>query len=707
MDIFQSCHYINDYILAKNDLAARNELIKLLHYHQVNDLSYSPLVNHFIRLTGLYPYLQPKTSSWQERVVIDAFKVDIGGREATLHREQSALLKKLIEGNNIAVSAPTSFGKSFVIDAFIAIRRPANVMIIVPTIALTDETRRRLYKKFSKEYKIITTTDVEVSERNIFIFPQERAMHYFNKLDSIDMLIIDEFYKASSNYDKQRSPSLLKAIIKLGTKAKQKYFLAPNIASITKNVFTEGMIFEDKLGFNTVYLDRINLYEDIRNDIGLKSSALLKILFENRTKSLIYAASYGQIKIVSDILIDNLQMSDSEILADFSSWLSENYQQNWALTKLIKLGVGIHNGQLHRSIGQIQVKLFEEENGLETIVSTSSIIEGVNTSAENVIIWRNRKSGGNSILDSFTYKNIIGRSGRMFKHFVGKIYLLEKPPIDDETQLDIPFPDSILGDIDEDLYKESLTNDQLDKIAVFKKEMYGILGKESYDRLLKENIFQSNDSDFIKDLAREMKQHPENWNGLSYLNSEDVDNWDRLINKLIYLRPGEWGDGPYGVQHRKFLAFIKILPRNWDLTIPEILGILNEEDIDIDQFFKLERIASFNLSALANDINTLYKEIVNNGVDISPFISKVSHAFLPSVVYQLEEYGLPRMISKKLHKVGIIDFFAEELNIHNTIDIFLKYGLENILEVKSLDSFDRYILTYFYDGISDSDEFNT
>ncbi|MFC6101235.1 DEAD/DEAH box helicase [Olivibacter domesticus] len=700
MDIFATCHIINDYISANEDLKARNELIKLLDYHRSNNLSYSPIVNHLIRVTGLYPYLQEENSNWQERFILEAFKVDIGGREATLHREQSHLLKKLIEGQNIAVSAPTSFGKSFVIDAFISIKKPQNVMIIVPTIALTDETRRRLCKKFSGSYKIITTTEVALAEKNIFIFPQERAMHYFNKLDTIDMLIIDEFYKASSKYDKERSPTLLKAIIKLSAKAKQKYFLAPNIASIVSNVFTEGMIFEDKLGFNTVYLERKDLYNEIGKDLVKKENALLKILFENKAKSLIYAASYPQIEMVSRLLIANIPLSENLLLIEFATWLSENYLSNWTLTSLISRGVGIHNGQMHRSLSQIQVKLFEEERGLETIISTSSIIEGVNTSAENVIIWRNRKSGSNSILDSFTYKNIIGRGGRMFKHFIGKIFLLEKPPIDDHTQLDIEFPDSILGDIDENLYKDSLTTDQISKIAVFKKEMYDIIGQESYERLLRENILQSNDSEFIKSIARDMKEQPEEWNGLSYLNSDDSNNWDRLLYKLINLRPGEWGDGRYSEQHSKFVAFIKILPNNWTYTIPEMLDVLDKYDIDINQFFKLERIASFNLSALASDINVLYKEIINNGVDISSFISKVSHAFLPSVVYQLEEYGLPRMISKKLQNAGIINFFDEQLTIHGALEIFKKVNIAEIKQYTFLDSFDKYILDYFYEGVT-------
>ena len=149
MDIFDSCRIINDFLSQNDTLSARNELIGLLGYHEDNEIEYSPIVNHLIRETGLYPYIKPSTAFWQDRFVYDAFKVDVGEKEpVTLHLQQSALLKKLLRGDDIAVSAPTSFGKSFVIDAFISIMAPKNVVIIVPTIALTDETRRRLYPKF-------------------------------------------------------------------------------------------------------------------------------------------------------------------------------------------------------------------------------------------------------------------------------------------------------------------------------------------------------------------------------------------------------------------------------------------------------------------------------------------------------------------------------------------------------------------------------
>jgi hypothetical protein len=67
------------------------------------------------------------------------------------------------------------------------------------------------------------------------------------------------------------------------------------------------------------------------------------------------------------------------------------------------------------------------------------LIEGVNTAAENVIIYDRRKS--KNVLDFFTYKNIQGRAGRMGKYFVGKVFVLEKPPDDEEFVVDYAVDD--------------------------------------------------------------------------------------------------------------------------------------------------------------------------------------------------------------------------------------------------------------------------
>jgi hypothetical protein len=699
--VFEKCDSINELLTYNKDFQAREELIKLLDYHLENQIDYNPLVNHLIRETGLFTYLQKETSNWEERYVYEAFKVNVGDKEPiTLHREQSMLLKKLLEGKDIAVSAPTSFGKSFVIDAYIKIKKPKNVLIIVPTIALTDETRRRLYKKFANEYKIITTTEVEPSDKNIFIFPQERAINYLNKVDYFDIMIIDEFYKVSKNFDKERSPSLIKAIIKLGNKSKQRYFLAPNISSVQENPFTKEMEFI-KLDFNTVFLDVKELYQEIGKDEEKKTEKLIEILSLKDTKSLIYAGTYSNIATVSNIINTRFAEQNIEILNQFAVWLSKNYSYNWSLTNLIKRGTGIHNGRLHRSLSQIQVKLFEENNGLSNIISTSSIIEGVNTSAENVILWMNKN--GKSGLNDFTYRNIIGRGGRMFKHFIGKIYILDKPPASEPTQLDLPFPDEILGDIDGELYGNVLTKEQVAKIEYYQEEMSEILGEQVYRRLKDESVFQSSNADLIKTIAIDMSKNPDSWNGLSYLNSPNRDKWDDNIYRIINLKPGSWE-----TKSSTFVAFIKVLRDNWFKSIPELLKNLEPYDVGIEDFFKLERNVSFKFASLLKDVNVLQKEILKNkNYDISRFVAWTSHAFLPSVVFQLEEYGLPRMISKKIHNSGVIDFLNSDLTIHKSIYLFKEIGIDKIKKGVELDTFDNYILDYFYKGIKTIDEEET
>ena len=87
--------------------------------------------------------------------------------------------------------------------------------------------------------------------------------------------------------------------------------------------------------------------------------------------------------------------------------------------------------------------------------------------------------------------------------------------------------------------------------------------------------------------------------------------------------------------------------------------------------------------------------------DISPFISKLSHVFLPKTVYELEEYGLPRMISKKLHKSGLINLEDDDISLDQTLNqlkqLSNKYT-ESELYTK-LHPFERYILKYFFDGL--------
>ena len=698
MEIYEECAIINDLLQANEEVEARNRLICMLDQLGKDEIPYSPLINHLIRATGLFPYLDPDTSNWQDRFIFESFKVDIGEETSrTLHREQSRVLKDLLDGVNLAISAPTSFGKSLIIDAYIAIKKPINVLILVPTIALTDETRRRLGKKFSGEYKIVTTSEVELGEKNILIFPQERAIHYHDKLETLDLLVVDEFYKASQDFDKERSPALLKAMMKLGVKASQKYYLAPNISQLIPSLFTRDMQFLS-MDFNTVFLKKYELYEAIETD-AQKNDALLRILGKQETKSLIYAGTYPNVASVSNLLIEKIEKIEkkhSKLLSAFSSWLSENYHPDWKLTALVARGIGVHTGQLHRSLSQIQVRLFEEkQGGLQTLVSTSSIIEGVNTSAENVIVWSNKN--GPLKLNDFTYRNIIGRGGRMFKHFVGRIYILAKPPSPTVTPLELTIPDKLLANMDDEKYTKELTKEQLAKLLQYNLGMERIFGRESFDRLKSEGLLNSGDTVLIAAIASAISSNERIWRGLARLNNfSNTKSWSSILYDVMKLVPAGWD-----VPHGKFAEFINVISLNWTLSIPELLDQFSKNDVTIEEFFKMERSATYKLTALLNDVNIIQMEIFPaHNIDISPFIARLSKAFLPSCVMDLEEYGLPRMLTRKIHAAGLVNFESEELALHSALDLLRGMQSEIFERVKDFDSFDKYVLDFFFDGIA-------
>ncbi len=692
MDDFEICREINNLLLLGNEVSARNKLICLLDDLNKAKRPYSQLVNHMIRAMGLYPYLRDENSSWDQRFIYRAFEVDVGRKMATLHREQASVLAKLLDGKNIIVSAPTSFGKSFIVDAYISAKKPVNVLIIVPTIALMDEVRRRLFKKFSVNYSIITAPDTPLGIKNIFIFPQERVFRYLSVLDKIDLLVIDEFYKISEKYDRERAPLLVKAIIKLSKLANQKYYLAPNIKKIDHNEFTKDFEFIELLNFNTVYLNIQETYKEIGKDKKKKEKKLIDIVCSLRQKTLIYAGTYSEIKNVAEILIKKIQPVNRVHAKFFAIWLRKNYQADWMIADLAERGIGVHNGSMHRCLSQLQIQLFERKNGFDSIVSTSSIIEGVNTSAQNVIIWRSKI--GREKLNDFTYKNIIGRGGRMFKHFVGNIYLLDTPPEPHDAQLKVELPDKILGSLDEIHDVDQLDKRQVEKIIEYRKKMSLIVGERNFATMKRDNLLQDSDADFLLSLATDMSEYPEKWRGFSYLNSSNPKDWTRMLYEILDLKRGFWKDKP-----SKIVNTTKAIAHNWDFELLHIISSLKKEEIYIDDFFKLERIITFKLSTLLNDVNQLHKIIINPSVDISTFIVKMSRAFLPSVVYHLEEYGLPRMISKKIHVAGLINFEDSEMSLLHTLEKFNSIGINEVLKIKSLDGFDRYVVRFFFDGI--------
>ena len=699
--VFNECREIAFLLNEGKEVPAREKLIRLLDYLWSNKIDKDALVNHLIRATGLFPYLESENADWRDALVADLFRVDVGeAKPVVLHREQSRVLKTLLEGKSVVVNAPTSFGKSFVIDALISIKKPTNVIIIVPTIALTDETRRRLFKKFSEEYQIISTADAELGKKNILVFPQERALNYCNRITNLDLLIIDEFYKADSKYDSERAGSLISVLARLKHRAKQSYFLMPNIDELNDNLFTKGMV-QIPTEFKTVVLDRHPLYKNIREGSSAKKKALSGLVKElQHTKSLVYASTPGEVGRVAGYIRDSLPVClSSSLMQEFSEWVGKNYGMGWGFVEDIRHGVVRHNGAFHRSLAQLCVRVFDKCDDCHYLVATSSLIEGVNTSAQNVILWSNKK--GRSVdLDPFSFKNIMGRSGRMFRYFVGHIYELAKPPeILTQDTLDLRIDtEDLYAYVDEEK-QHYLTEDQIKAIKSQKIELYNEFGKDFFQRVFREDSLKVLDLGKVRELYKYFCTHRDG-GVYSLLQSDNVQDWRTPINLILFIiHPDR--KNPYQIAQRKKMAeYISVASRlHWRCPLSDILNGLAERGVSIDDYFKLERDTSFKVASCIKDIGVIMQAC---GIlsDLSRAIARLSNAFMPARVYDLEEYGLPRMLSQKIHAAGVLDL-ESPMTLAECIKKFQSIGRDGLLRgVSTFDGFDQRIVGNFYDGIT-------
>lgn len=402
-----------------------------------------------IEAEGFYPYLEKEKLSI--KTTASALRKEMSkskNLDYYLHDEQQKVKNLLDSCKNVIVSAPTSFGKSLLIEELVAEKKYFNIVIIQPTLALLDETRKKL-KKYSEDYHIIVRTSQEASieKRNLFLLTAERVMEYFN-MPTIDLLIIDEFYKLSANRDDERSDVLNNAFHMLLKRDNVKfYLLGPNIDKISDG-------FEEKYNaefFKTDYslVEQIveEMYEDNFKINEYKEEVLFNLLLtlskNSEYQTMIYCSSPNSARNLSQKFLNFISnlIDEKTDKVNLIEWIEKNVSQHWMLINCLKYGIAFHDGALQKHIASSVIKYFNKKK-LNFLFCTSTIIEGVNTSAKNIIIFDKHKGlkQTKNIIDFFDYSNIKGRAGRMMEHYVGRVYNFNEPFIAQENLfVDIPF----------------------------------------------------------------------------------------------------------------------------------------------------------------------------------------------------------------------------------------------------------------------------
>lgn len=349
-----------------------------------------------------------------------------------LHSKQMQVLLWLLDGDNVILSAPTSFGKSLLVDAFLSIRRPQVVVVILPTIALIDECRRRFVRSFGSHYRIITTvSDPYASEQpTIFVLTQERFLQRADNID-IDFLFIDEFYKLDPSRGDSRFETLNLALYRALPRATQCFMAGPHIRDINLGERWSGNFRFLRTDYRTVTVNVI--------DRSAKEERLQAFLGDLRSvgdaASLVFTAAPGTAQTLMGEILDAGIGYETALGEDLGSWIAENYHPDWPVARGNERGLAIHHGRLPRSLGQLFVHLFNEGE-IKVLICTSTLIEGVNTSAANVFVYD--KKINRTDFDFFSFANIRGRVGRMMRHFVGNAFLYHEPPREIETHVEVP-----------------------------------------------------------------------------------------------------------------------------------------------------------------------------------------------------------------------------------------------------------------------------
>lgn len=672
-----------------------------------------------IEMAGFYPYLKKENGnpSTIEGKIRQEFHLSENLEDIYFHEEQKILQYILESDKNLIVSAPTSFGKSLLIEDIVASRKYKNIVIIQPTLALLDETRKRL-KKYRKDYKIIvkTTQGHDPNKGNLFLLTAERVMEYPN-LPRIDFLILDEFYKLSQKRDDERAYILNNAFYKLMKEYQPKfYLLGPNIDGISEGfeqkynaIFykTDYSLVENKI--INVYLQDKNKFDHPRKNKEYIENVLFELLYElgiqKQEQTIIYCSSPKRARELawrfSNFLKNTkkLDVIKNENEIPLIEWIQKNVSPKWNLIDLLSYGIGINDGALIKHINSSIVDYFNE-NKLKYLFCTTTLIEGVNTTTKNIVFFDKTK-GNRKPIDFFDYSNIKGRAGRFMVHYIGNIYNFNPPPEKKEKLIiDIPFyqqnpiEDEVLIFIEEeDLLDSTKQTEQFKKIEELSMEEKELFKRNGVSIWGQKKILEQINKDIEKKENLIIWTRIPNYNQLNYILNLA---WDNLLKNGEITRP---------------MTKKRLVKTTFDYTIDRNINYLIESNYlyfkeknyfpkyseseiyneAIRQVFTMLRHwFQFKVPKWLNVINNIQRYVClkrgKSPGDYTYYASLLENDFVDEKLSILLEYGVPKSAIDKISeriKLNDIDQKYELITkIKDLIDdnktLFLKYEIERI-----------------------------
>ena len=398
-------------------------------------------------------------------------------------------------GEALSYSAPTSMGKSFIMEAFIKSQilngAKCNFARIVPTKALINEVREDTLRGLGSllkemNYSVVTAaSDYSLEEDHNFIFvmtPERLLYLLINKPDvKINYIFIDEAHKMTGR--NSRGPFYYKTVDMLAQQDPMPHFIfaSPNIPN--PEVYLK-LVTDAERGAENAISSTFAPVTQFKFLISQESKSIR--IFNDHTQDTIFICKYGNDDMSAVTFMNIMTGFDQELplnerkrnIAYFSSknaaiQAARDYAENkpeiddddlkqladdikaqvhgdYYLTKLIRKGIAYHIGYLPSSIRLRIEKLFKDGK-IIAMFCTSTLIEGVNLPADNLFITNYRS--GFPKMTNVEFRNLIGRVGRIKFNLYGNVFFISDGKQVTEKEymkyLQEPIPDQQLSVVQE------------------------------------------------------------------------------------------------------------------------------------------------------------------------------------------------------------------------------------------------------------------
>lgn len=371
----------------------------------------------------------------------------VPGTEKIFTDAQYRLFEAIKDSNHFSFSGPTSFGKSFIMDAFINYiiderHGVDNIIVLVPTRALINQVSKRLKVEIKHEnYRVMTHPIVPAMYRRdnakyVFVFTPERMVAYLSEKNNplISYLFIDEAQKIIAKKD-SRAPLYYQAISMAERKSIKLFFASPNIpnSDIFLKLFDKStdecmVIKEAPVSQNRFFIDFVEREEKMFTESGKDDVFETFGNYNNLNELLLYIGRDKKNIIYCNSVEDtiNFALSFSKVLEEkrdsrideVIKLIQEYLHKDYYLVDCLKKGIAFHFGKLPQRIREKIEELYEQK-AIDYMFCTSTLLEGVNLPAQNIFILNNTIG-----LRKFTdvdFWNLAGRAGRLSKELSGNI----------------------------------------------------------------------------------------------------------------------------------------------------------------------------------------------------------------------------------------------------------------------------------------------